>query len=118
MSKYANPGELRTPVYIKKIDRSRDADGFPQETETSVFGQELPAYVKWVNVHGTDALTAMQMKLRDPATLTMRYSPLIDQTCLIYRGEDPEAFEIISIDNVEERNTWLEIKVQRRVAAK
>ena len=48
----------------------------------------------------------------------MRYSPLIQETLLVYKEADPEPFEVISMDNVHERNMWLEIKVQRRVAAR
>lgn len=123
MSKSANAGELRTPVYFKRIERTTDSDAIPQEHEVNVFGQDeagndIPVRVKWVNAHGTEAFTAMQLKLREPATLTMRYSPRINAGLLVYKRSDKEPYEIISIDNVEERNKWLEIKVQRKVAAR
>ena len=113
MAKYANAGELRTPVKFIRIDRGKDADGYPIEVEVDV----IKTKCKWVNVHGTEVFTAMQQQLREPATITMRYSPLINQKLIIYKGTDPEPYEVISIDNVEDRQKWLEIKVQRKSGA-
>ena len=116
MSKYANPGELRTLVKFCQIRRESDADAVYQEMPFDVFGG--PIKVKWVNPHGTDALMAMQMQLREPATITCRYSAKITADCVVFKGDDPAPYDIISIDNVEERCRWMEIKVQRRVPSK
>lgn len=118
MSKSANPGELRTPLTVVKLERGTDTEGFPEEKPVNVFGDGNCVYGKWVNAHGSDAFTAMQLQLREPATVTMRYSPLVTPECLMYRGKDPVPYEIISMDNVEERGVWLEIKVQRKVTAR
>lgn len=115
MAKFANPGALRTPVKFIRIDRTNDADGYPTETEVDVFG--APVMSAWVNVHGNEVFTAMQMQLREPATLTTRYSPLINQKLLIYKDSDPDPYEVISIDDIEERHTWVEIKVHRKTEA-
>ena len=124
MSKSANAGELRTAVCFKRIERTTDDDKFTVEEEVNIFGQDgagkdKTVMCKWVNAHGTEIWSAMQLKLRDPATLTLRYSPLLDdKTLIVYRENDPEPYEVISIDNVEQRNIWLEIKVQRKVGAR
>jgi len=124
MAKRANPGELRTAVYFKRIDRHTNENGFAVETHVNVFGKDdmgadIAVMCKWVNAHGNEVWSAMQLQLRDPATITTRYSPLLDDAKLIiYRGNDPEPYEVISVDNVEQRNTWLEIKVQRMVGAR
>lgn len=118
MSKSANAGEMRTPVYFMSIKRREDAEGFPKEAEVNVFGEGTSVRVKWVNAHGTDVFTAMQLKLREPATITMRYSPKIRTDLIVYKGSDPKPYEIISIDDVEERHRWLEVKVQRKVEAR
>lgn len=107
MAKYANAGELRTPIKFIRIDRSKDADGYSVEVEVEV----LKTKCKWVNVHGTEVFTAMQQQLREPATITMRYSPLINPKLIVYKGAEP--YEVISIDDIENRHRWLEIKVQR-----
>ena len=123
ISKRADAGELRTLVYFKRIERTTDDEGFPKEKEVNVFGQDsdgrdLPAHVKWVNVHGYDVFTAVQLKLKEPATITMRYFPEISADMVVYKGTDPRPYEIISINNVEDRSRWLEIKVHRKVAAR
>lgn len=118
MSKSANPGELHTPVRFVKIHRENDDDAFSREREINVFGPGSTVRVKWVNAHGTDVFMAMQMQIKEPATITCRYSKLITIDCIVYKADDPRPYEIISIDNVEERNRWMEIKVQRRSAAR
>lgn len=118
MSKSANAGELRTPVFFKRVLKSVDKDAVKKTTEENIFGEGYAIKVKWVNAHGSDAFIALQMKLSEPATITCRYSPKINVDQLIYRGSDPKPYEIISIDNVEERNQWLEIKVKRKVQAR
>lgn len=118
VSKSANAGELRTKVSFYEIRRVTDDEGFPVETPVNVFGDGNTAYVKWVNAHGSEALTALELQLREPATITMRYSPAINRRVIVFRGNDPDPYEIISIDNVEERDTWLELKVQRKEAAR
>lgn len=124
MSKYANPGELRTPVYFFGINRTVDAEGVPEESPLSVFtdasGNPAPIMAKWVNLHGSEVFTAMQLKLREPVTLTLRYSPLLlDKKLTVTQDpDDINAYEIISIDDVENRHIWLEMKIQRKVAAK
>lgn len=119
MSKYANPGELRTPVYFKRIGRGRDGEGYPVEAEVNVFGDGVRCMCKWVNAHGTEVFQSMQLEINKPATITTRYSPkLLDETLIVYKGADKHPYEIISIDDVEERHVWLEIKVQRRAGAR
>lgn len=122
MAKQANAGELRTRIYIRRLEKAADGEGVTAETAKSVF-PDLPGqpervwHCKWVNAYGTEAVTAMQLQIREPATLTMRYSDKIKADCLIYRLGDPEPYEIISINDVEERHTWLEVKVCRKQAA-
>lgn len=123
MAKSANAGELRTNLFFKKIVRETDDEGFNTEIEKDLFtradGTAVPVKGKWVNAHGSEVFEAMKMELRDPATITTRYSPkLEDITLTMYKEHDPVPFEVISVDNVENRNTWMEIKVQRKKAAK
>lgn len=115
MSKTSSAGELRTSVTFKKVTRVINSNGFPTETETV----ELTTWCKWVNVHGNDSFKQDTMLLNEPAIITTRYSPkLLNPALLVYRGNDAKPFEIISIDNVEERNHWVEIRVQRKEAAR
>lgn len=127
MSKSANPGELRTRVYFKRVGRTTNENGYDaagETGETNVFGQDeggndIPAMCKWVNAHGSEVFTAMQLEIKQPATLTTRYSPLLDdKTLIVYRETDPGPYEVIDTDNVEQRNVWLEITIQRKIPAR
>lgn len=114
MSRNANPGELRTPVRFVSVTRRQDEESFYSENEEIV----LETTAKWVNAHGNDAFSDAMTSLSEPATLTCRYSALVRVDQLVYKGDDPKPFEIISIDNVEERGFWMEIHVKRMVPAK
>lgn len=134
MSKSANAGELRTPVYFFEIERTVNANGFPTETTKDVFSG--PVMCKWVNAHGSEVWSAMQLNLKNPVTLTARYSPKINERLIVYRGSEyAEAqteitdaakkaalakieYEIISVDDVQNRHEWMEIKIQRKVSAR
>lgn len=109
-------------VYFRRVLKDTDEEGYPRQREEYVFtdsgGREQGIHCKWVNAHGTEVFSAMQLQIRELATLTMRYSSLIDAAMLVYRGKDPLPYEIISVNNVEDRGRWLEIKVQRRGAAR
>lgn len=118
MSKSANAGELRTPVFFFQTWRCTDGEGYPVVKDINVFGDGASVLCKWVNAHGSESFTAMQLQLREPATITCRYSPLINERLDVYRAGDSTPYEIISIDNVEQRDRWLEIKVQRKEAAR
>ena len=124
MAKRARAGELRTLVYFRRAVRRVDGEGYPlTEREEPVFGldgagQERPVHCKWVNAHGTEVFTAMQLKVRQPATLTMRYSPLITPALRVYKGSAQVPYEVVSVDDVEDRHRWLEVTVERKAAAR
>ena len=114
MGKNANPGELRTPVRFVCTVRGQDEDGFYQEHDQLV----AECFAKWVNVHGNEAFSDAMATLAEPATLTSRYCGGIAADPLVYKGDDPVPFEIISIDDVEDRHAWMEIHVKRQVPAR
>lgn len=122
MARQARAGELRTLVYFRRVLKGTDSKGSARQREEFVFtdgaGQERAVHCKWVNAHGTEVFAAMQLQIREPATLTMRYSPLIEASMLVYKGADPRPYEIVSVNNVEDRGRWLELKVQRKGAAR
>ena len=122
MAKQVRAGDLRTQVYFRRVIRAPDHEGRARQREEYVFtdsaGRERPVHCKWVNAHGTEVFTAMQLKVRQPVTLTMRYSPLIMPTLLAYKAGDPVPYEVVSVDDVEARHRWLEVKLQRKGAAR
>lgn len=121
MAKRAVAGELRTKIMVfgyPSEDGGRDADGFGGPRRVNVFGEGRTIHCKWVNAYGKEVYEARQAGVEEPATLTLRYTPRVSPTCLIYKGGDPSPYEVVSVNNVEERCAWLEVKVQRKAAAK
>ena len=124
VAKQASAGELRTRIYIHRISKGSDEDGVSsKKKEESAIGydaqgKEIVYHCKWVNAYGTEVFSGMQLHLKELATLTMRYSPRIQPDQLIYKVGDPIPYEIISVNDVEDRHCWLEVKVGRRRAAR
>lgn len=107
--KVVNPGEMNTRVVLRSRVLTEDAGGFVVPGG----GREVVAWCKWVNAHGRDAevLVADTEGARVFASLLMRYLPEVDETwAVVYRDK---VWEIRSIDNIRERDEWMEIKVSR-----
>ncbi len=124
--KIFNPGEMRTKIVLAKRTITQDAGGFQKP------GEEFVAEVwsKWINVHGQEIWAAEARGAVKAATLMIRYRDDIDETCLVVKGatvaevindEDiligftfssGEHFEIISMDNIQEKNEFIELKVK------
>jgi len=100
-------------------DAAVNENGFTTKTWEPVF--EEPVYCLWVNQHGSEVYENMRLGLKDPATLTLRYSPKINERCRIWRAGEPQteenAYEVVSIDNVREGRRFLEVRVRRVVKA-
>lgn len=122
MAKRAQAGALRTRIRIFDLPRDengevlRDRDGYEVKEPVNVFGPGATRQCQWVNAWGGEVYAARQAGVTEPATLTMRYTPKVTTECLIYRGDDPKPYEVISVNDVENRHTWLEVKVQREAA--
>lgn len=132
MAKFASAGRMRTSIIIE--DRTKEPNseskGYFAEVWKNVF--DVPAgktnqavFCQWKNAHGTESLEAYKYNLGDVATLTMRYSPLITPTCRIFKAEEKKKnkdtaipFEIISIDDIDDRHEWLEVKIRRKTEAR
>lgn len=123
MAKSARTGEMRARITVQALASGIDQEGVAIETWTDVFGGEK-VWCKWVNAHGLETYEAMRQNLREAATITMRYTPLIDVRCRIFKGhtptgdpekDDPQAYEVVSVDDVENRHKTMEIKVHRAV---
>ena len=118
MAKSVRIGEMRTRITVKLPTPGIDDDGFATETSADVFGGKV--WCKWVWQHGAEVFENMRLGLGEVATITMPYTNAITVRCKVWReGEtaDADAWEIVSINNVEEARRFLEIKLRRGVKA-
>lgn len=120
MARSASAGELRTRIKVFDVPNGEawNENGYPVQEPINVFGEGGSRMCKWVNAYGVEVYTAKQAGVTEPATLTMRYTPLVTPTSTIYKGSDPRPYEVISVNDVEDRHAWLEVRVQRKVESK
>ena len=122
MARQAGAGALRTRIQVFDLPRDssgeveRDPDGYEATQPVNVFGAGKTRSCQWVSAWGSEIYQARQAGVTEPATLTLRYTPKITTTCTIYRGRDPAPYEVISVNDIDNRHVWLEVKVQRKAA--
>lgn len=108
--KVINPGELRTPITLKLQTITKDAGGFQKKEPGTTLAT---VKCRWQNVHGSEVWAADAAQAGEPATLLMRYRSDVNETCYVVKSSN--VYEIVSIDNIEERCEYMEIKVKRWV---
>lgn len=108
--KVINPGELRTPVTLQERTTATDAGGFGSPTPSTI----ATVMAKWTGAHGTEAWTAQTLQAQRAATVLIRYRSDVDETCSLLK--DGERYEIVSIDDIQARHEYLELKVRRMMA--
>lgn len=111
MAKSARAGELRTKIQIQTQEKTVNQNGI----EIVAWKTTCTTWCKWVNAYGREVFDAKQAGLNETSTLTMRYTDRMLPTCRILKGEDQRPYDVISINDVEDRHVWLEVKVSRRV---
>ena len=102
-----NPGELRTSVVLKTRTVSTETGGFQKPTWSTL----ATVWARWTNVHGQEVWTAESVQALQPATVLIRYRTGLDTTCAVLLGSI--LYEIVSIDDIQERHEYLELKVKR-----
>lgn len=125
-----NPGELKTPIVLAKKKITKPAGGF-QKVEYEFIAD---AKAKWINVHGQEAWLADAKGAIKAATVTIRYRSDVNETCVIMIGSTVEEviddhdiltgwtftggeiYEIVSMDNIQQLNEYIEFKVKRVTA--
>ena len=103
--KISNPGELRTSILLKRRSITKTA-GFQSVTPVTV----ATVWAKWTNAHGSEVWAAQAVQAVQPATVLIRYRSDVDTTCLVEKGG--QDWEVVSVDNIQERNEYLELKVK------
>lgn len=102
-----NPGEMRTQVTLQNRTITNQTGGFLAPSWADI----VTVWAKWVNVHGAEAWQAASIQAVGSATVTIRYRSGIDTTCAVLKGT--ERFEIVSVDNIQDRDEYIELKVRR-----
>lgn len=105
--KVSNPGEMRTRITLQNRTMAVDAGGF----RSPAWADVATVWSKWVNVHGAEVWTAEAVQASQPATVTIRYRAGVEPTWCVLK--DGTRYEIVSVDDIQERHEYIELKVRR-----
>lgn len=116
MASRIDVGSMRTKVHFYDPNPYNSTTGQPMEDPVDVFGGSV--WCKWVTQHGSTVFEDLQTETTDNATLTMHYSPLVNTSLYVTRknkitGAD-ERYEIVSINDIEDRNQYMEVYVRKK----
>lgn len=107
--KPSNPGDLRVPITLQGPTVTTDGGGAQRPSWADLTDGDVLA--KWVNVHGMETWAVNQAGIAvSAATVTIRYRDDVTTRCSILKGSN--RYEIISLDNIQERSEYLELKVK------
>ena len=104
--KVFNPGELRTYITLQSRTVTTGSGGFMVPAGTT----QATVWAKWENVHGSEVWQAQTMQAVRSATVTIRYRDDIDPTWQVIR--DGQTYDIVSLDDIQNRHEYIEMKVQ------
>ena len=108
-----NPGELRAPVLLapRVITTS---GGFQQPAPDTA--HQVSAWARWQNVHGSEVWQAQAAGANQPATVLIRYNASLNNTWYASNDNGASWYEVVSVDDIENRHEYMELKVQKASA--
>lgn len=110
-SKY-NAGMLRTAVTFERAVKTSDGAGGYSEAWSELLGAPVRGYIKQLS--SREQYASERIEGRVKLRLTVRYNALLAETDrVLIRGK---RYNIEGINNVEFRNSWLEIDLAGGVA--
>jgi SPP1 family predicted phage head-tail adaptor len=102
--------DLRTRVTFQSPTITTDAGGAQKTTYANV-GTVPTVWAQWINDHGQEAVLADAVASAQRATVRVRHRTDIVETWQVLK--DGEVWKILSIDPVQDRNRWVELRVER-----
>lgn len=83
--------------------------------EISYSDPEL-AFCNWKGMGGTDNTNTGVVTILDTATLTMWYTPDLNEKDMILLDNDVDkAYEVENVEDIEQRHMYMQVKVKRTV---
>jgi len=101
-----NPGELRTPVTIQNPTVSKDAGG----AQSTTWSDAAAIFAKWINAHGPEAATSDALKAVKRAVVTIRYLASVSEKSAVVK--EGERWQVISMDDIQNRHEYIELVVE------
>lgn len=102
-----NPGELKTPITIQNPTLVTDAGG----AQSPTWADAAAVRAKWINDHGVESGQNDAEKFVQRATVLVRYLASISSASSVLKNG--ERWQVIGMDNIQERNEYIELRVER-----
>lgn len=102
--------ELRTRITFQQPTVTADAGGAQVPSWANITTNPT-VWARWINAHGEEAIASEAIQSAQRATVTVRYRSDLVSTWRVVKGS--EYWQIISIDQVQGRNRWTEMIVER-----
>lgn len=101
--------DLRTRITFQEPTLSKDAGGAQKATYANV-STTPTVWAQWVNDHGQEAISSGAEKSAQRATVRLRHRSDVLATWRVLKGG--QAWQILSVDQVQDRNRWIELRVE------
>jgi SPP1 family predicted phage head-tail adaptor len=102
--------DLRTRITFQSATISKDPGGAQVSTYANI-GTVPTVWAQWINDHGQESVQSDVDISAQRATVRIRHRSDIVETWRVLK--DGEAWQILSIDPVQDANRWVELRVER-----
>lgn len=102
--------DLRTRITFQSPTISKDAGGAQSQSYTNI-GTHPTVWAQWINDHGQESVASDAVTSAQRATVRVRQRTDILETWRVVK--DGENWQILSIDPVQDKNRWVELRVER-----
>ena len=104
------PGELNRQITINSLTNTPDGQG----GFSSSFGVFATVWAKITPMKGSEKVHSDRLSTQQLSKVMMRYISGLNQTMqVIYNSQE---YQIRSIVNIDEKNEWLELMIEQKVA--
>jgi SPP1 family predicted phage head-tail adaptor len=102
--------DLRTRITLQEPVITTDAGGAQKAGWRNAANPIV--WARWINAHGQEVVSSDALKFGQRAVVTIRYRADLQTTWQVLK-DGSEPWQIISIDQVQGRNAWTELVVER-----
>jgi len=103
--------DLRTRITFQSPTVTADSGG-AQVPSWANISTNPTVWARWINAHGDELVNNEAVQSTQRATVTIRHRTDLVESWRIKR-DDNTYWQIISIDQVQDRNRWIELVVER-----
>lgn len=102
--------DLRTRITFQAPTITQDTGGAQVGTYANI--ALIPSvWAQWINDHGQESIASEAVISAQRATVRFRYRSDVQTTWRVMK--DAEPWQILSIDQVQDRNRYVELRVER-----